>query len=338
MIASVKHKFTQYNERRKRLNLVKDISKNIFTIQSCRLSRKKPVVLCLFKNGEYFLKSFLEHYLKLGFIDFVFIDNCSSDNSLNILKAYDVTVLQSELPYSKYKWAFKQYLVHEFGESIWSLYVDVDELWEYPGLDKISLNEFFNYLDTNGYNASMSMMLDMFADTPICELNKVSIKGLKNAYPFYDNSSLQITKYHKAYNITNHKDTNRFAKGVHKQFFDVDNIYLSKIPLIKWNPSISVHETSHESTFVNIADVSCILLHYKFVKGFEKKIAIILKENNYWNSSAVYSKYANVIKENPELNLKTESAKLYKNPEQLESEKVVWIGDAYKKIMNSKKS
>ena len=46
---------------------------------------------------------------------FVFIDNCSEDDSLEQLKNNDVTIIQSKLPYSKYKWAFKQFLVHDFG-------------------------------------------------------------------------------------------------------------------------------------------------------------------------------------------------------------------------------
>lgn len=336
MIASIKHKFNRYNERRKRMKLVKNIRKSVNVLNKGKLSGDKPIVLCLYKDGEYFIESFMEHYLNLGFEEFVFIDNCSKDDSIDLLKNYDVTIVQSKLPYSKYKWAFKQFLVHDFGVNVWSLYVDIDELWEYPGLEKISLEEYFEYLNHNNYNAAAAMMLDMFADIPLKDLDSLENDDLKKIYPYFDNTSLKIIPYKKAYNTTNHKETNRFSEGVHKQFFGVDSIYLSKIPLIKWDPSISVHETSHESTFVNIADVSGLLLHYKFVKGFEKKIAKILEENNYWNSSAVYAKYAKIMAKNPSLNLKTKSSTFYKNPEQLEREKIVWIGEEYRKLMKSK--
>ena len=70
-------------------------------------------------------------------------------------------------------------------------------------------------------------------------------------------------------------------------------------------------------------------------KGFEKKIETILASNNYWNSSAIYKKFAKVLADQPELNLKTDSAKLYEKTEQLEEDGSVWISDDYKNLMAS---
>ena len=333
MISSLKNRYSNFKEKRSRLKLVNDIRKSFQVIQKSNISTNEPVVLCLFKNGDYFVKSFMDHYKSLGFQNFVFIDNCSDDDSLRLLENENVTILQSELPYSKYKWAFKQFLVHEFGENKWSLYVDIDELWEYPGISKVSLPQFFNYLDNNNYDAVMSYMLDVFADIPLRKMNEISSNDLKATYKYYDNSHLNLSQYSKAYNRVNHEGSVHHKGGVNDKFFGVDIIYLSKIPLVKWNPNISVHETSHTSTFVNIADVSSVLLHYKFVKGFEKKIEKILSSNNYWNASAIYAKFANVLEKNPDLNLKTEEAILYENPEMLESDGSVWISNEYKALM-----
>ena len=70
--------------------------------------------------------------MALGFQKFVFIDNGSDDGSISLLKKHNVTILECKLPYITYKWAFKQFLVKKFGRNIWSLYVDIDELWDYP--------------------------------------------------------------------------------------------------------------------------------------------------------------------------------------------------------------
>ena len=58
--------------------------------------------------------------------------------------------------------AMKQFLVHVCGRGCWTLYVDVDELWLYPGCNTIDLSRFINYLDRAGYNAWQAHMLDMF--------------------------------------------------------------------------------------------------------------------------------------------------------------------------------
>ena len=235
------------------------------------------------------------------------VDNHSTDDTVNKLKEHNVTILRSTLPYRIYKWAFKQFLVHEYGENRWSLYVDIDELWEYPSQDQLSLDKYFQYLDQHSYNAVMSIMLDLFADIPLKDLHSLKNRALKDTYTFYDNSALNISPYRKAYNMVNHPGTAHFRGGIHDLIFGIDVIYLSKIPLIKWNKTISVHETSHTSTNVNIADVSTVLLHYKFVYGFYEKIQLAIEENSYWNANKIYRQYLNVIKENININLRSKT-------------------------------
>ena len=53
--------------------------------------------------------------------------------------------------------------------------------------------------------------------------------------------------------------------------------------------------------------------------------------NDYWNANKIYRQYLNVIKENININLRSNSSKLYNNPNQLEDEKAVWISNQYKK-------
>jgi hypothetical protein len=237
-----------------------------------------PVVVCLLQNGEFFVDDFMKHYLELGFKHFVFIDNCSSDDTIAKLQQYEVTILSCDLPYKEYKYYYKQYLVKQYAKNRWSLYVDIDELWEYPFQEKLELSAFLQYLDENNFNAVMSVMVDMFANLPLKSLADVKHFPLREAYPFFDNSCMQITPYKKAYNTVSNPDTSHFRGGIHQQVFGVKNIYLSKMPLIKWDESIEVHETSHTSTHVTIADVSTVLLHYKFVFGFYDKIKRVLND------------------------------------------------------------
>ncbi len=56
----------------------------------------------------------------------------------------------------------------------------------------------------------------------------------------------------------------------------------------------------------------------------------ILDDNNYWNANDIYSKYSNVLRTNPSINLKTDTAKIYDKPEQLINEKAMWLSNDYK--------
>ena len=329
MIKRLRNRFKKHIESQRKFALCKDIKNNITIIKKCKTIKGEPFVICLLKNGNHFIPSFLNHYTSIGFNNFIFLDNNSDDKSVELLKKHNVTILQSELPYSKYKWAFKQFLVYYCGEDVWTLYVDIDEFWEFPFQNKSNLKYFLEYLDRNNFNAVMSYMLDLFADLPLKDLENLKKNDLKDTFKYYDNTFLKIKPYTKAYNTTNHPDTSHFSGGIHAKSFGIDTIYLSKIPLIKWNKSISVHETSHTSTFINIADVSTVLLHYKFVSGFYKKMKSIIDDNNYWNGNEIYSKYLEVLKKNPTINLKTDSSKIYNNPEQLVEEKAMWISDKY---------
>lgn len=339
MINRIRHKIHQIQKKSKLDRAYRKIDKKKEIVQSAVIpDDDSPVVICLLKNGVFFVRDFMDHYLRLGFQHFVFVDNSSTDETINELQKHEVTILSCDLPYKDYKYYYKQYLVKTFAKNRWSLYVDIDELWEYPCQDKVKLSAFFEYLDQRGFNAVMSVMVDMFADLPLKDLSTMKEKKLRDAYPYYDNSSMQITPYRKAYNNINHANTNHFHGGIHYQLFDIENIYLSKMPLIKWNKSIEVHETSHTSTHVNIADVSTVLLHYKFVYGFYEKIQRVLSEKNYWNASETYMKYLKYIESHPNLNLKQSTAKKYVFAEDLEIEQTIWISEDYKNLANKIKT
>lgn len=334
MISRIKNKLERIQHKRSLESAYRKIKASSTMVQEHEiLNNDSPVVLCLLRNGEYFIDDFMAHYLALGFTNFVFIDNKSDDQTVSKLKEYKVNILSCDLPYKNFKYFYKQYLVKKFAENRWSLYVDIDELWEYPYQNQIPLTKFLAYLDKHNYNAVMSVMVDMFADLPLKNLQTLQEKPLKQAYPFFDNSHMKITPYQKAYNTINHPKTSHFRGGIHDQIFDIKNIYLSKMPLIKWNESIDVHETSHTSTHVNIADVSTVLLHYKFVYGFYEKIQRVLKEKNYWNASETYQKYLDHIQKNPDLNIHQATAKKYISAENLENEGTVWMSDAFKEFV-----
>src|SRR5919112_882170 len=75
------------------------------------------VVVCLVRDGRPYVKSFVEHYLSMGVKHIFFLDNGSTDGTVEALKGYEnVTVLRTALPYKEYEYSLKQYLVARFGK------------------------------------------------------------------------------------------------------------------------------------------------------------------------------------------------------------------------------
>src|SRR5215204_686752 len=91
------------------------------------------IVVCVVRNGRPYIKSFIDHYLYLGVKHIVFLDNGSEDGTTDVAVAQGqerVSVIQTKLPFKKYEFVMKQYLISRFGKGRWSLYVDIDELFD----------------------------------------------------------------------------------------------------------------------------------------------------------------------------------------------------------------
>src|SRR5215213_3034146 len=151
------------------------------------------VVVCLVRDGRPYVKSFVEHYLSLGAKHLFFLDNGSTDGTVEALKEYDnVTVLRTTLPYKRYEFAMKQYLIERFGRGRWSLCVDIDELFDYPYSDVVGLGSLLRYLNERSYTAVAAQMLDMFPEEPLSGSGAGNFpdEPLKERHRFYDVSDI----------------------------------------------------------------------------------------------------------------------------------------------------
>src|SRR5918993_3120110 len=84
------------------------------------------VVVCLVRDGRPYVKSYVEHYISLGVKHIFFLDNGSTDSTVEALKNYDnVTVLRTTLPYKRYEYSLKRYLIARFGRDRWCLCADI---------------------------------------------------------------------------------------------------------------------------------------------------------------------------------------------------------------------
>jgi hypothetical protein len=276
------------------------------------------IVTCLVKNGEFFINSFIEHYFSLGVKHIILLDNGSDDNTITIAKKYNnVTILNTKLLYKKYKWKLKRYLVENFSQNRWNLCADIDEFFDYPYSDKINLSTFLQYLNIHKYTSVVAQMLDMFSDNPMSKL-KPTDNSLGAKYPYYDISKLEAVPGKYGFEVQNPK-IKVFTGGIHKTIFGIDDdtLSLTKEPLLFINKNIkTTFVDAHHHLGTKIADITGVLYHYRFVKGFHKKMQHMIDAGGYWDHFN-YKIYKKTLTQNPNVNLKRETAKKLNNVNEL---------------------
>jgi len=273
------------------------------------------VVVCLVRDGRPYVKSFVEHYLSLGAKHIFFLDNGSTDGTVEALKGYDtVSVLRSTLPFKRYQIHMRQYLVERFGRGRWCLCVDIDELFDYPYSDVVSLSSLLSYLNNNSYTAVIAQMLDMFPEEPLSEAASEDDDSLKERHRFYDISNIRRTSVEERSPLRNNTyesdGIEAFFGGIRETIFGFTP-YLTKHPLVLIDDRTKpVDGTLHWVDNARVADVTCVLFHYKFLdEYFHKQVARAVREKSYFKNSKEYTNYLKVLEKTPNLLVKGESAR-----------------------------
>src|SRR5215217_1840961 len=277
------------------------------------------VVVCLVRDGRPYVKSFVEHYRSLGAKHLFFLDNGSTDGIVEALNNYNnVTVLQTMLPYKEYKHLMKQYLMGRFGKKDrWCLCVDIDELFDYPYSDVVALDSFLGYLSSNSYTAVAAQILDMLSEESLSgREGTLEDEPLKERHRFYDISNIsrrsikELPHRDKRNNTLESDEIEIFRDGIRSAIFS-DRPLLTKFPLVFTDGRIKPFDrSSHWVDNAKIADISCVLFHYKFLDGhFYKQAIQAVREGQYHNNSARYKRYLEVLDKNSTLKMKQESAR-----------------------------
>src|SRR5215218_10358295 len=297
------------------------------------------VVVCLVRDGRPYVKSFVEHYRSLGAKHLFFLDNGSTDGTVEALNNYNnVTVLQTMLPYKEYKHLMKQYLMGRFGKKDrWCLCVDIDELFDYPYSDVVALDSFLGYLSSNSYTAVAAQILDMLSEESLSgREGNLEDEPLKERHRFYDISNIsrrsikELPHRDKRNNTLESDEIEIFRDGIRSAIFS-DRPLLTKFPLVFTDGRIKPFDRSaHWVANAKIADISCVLLHYKFLDGyFQKQAAQAVREGQYHNNSTRYKRYLEALDKNPALKMKQETARELKGVNDLVENGFLVVSEEY---------
>ena len=295
------------------------------------------VVLCLVRDGEAHLPHFLEHHFRLGARFVVILDNGSVDNTPAIAREFDrVTLLRCGLPYREYQYEFRRFLVSRFGSDGWSLVLDVDERFDYPLSDRISLEQLLTYLNGNRYTAVPAQMLDLFPGGPLSTW-PLGGWGLVQSCHWYDISSV-FAFWPPLENLTNRypDPPPRYLKGgIRKTVFGLEPT-LTKYPLLR--PSRGAQPVTFSSHFcqrARVADISCLLAHYKFDSSFKQRCLRAIQERNYYDNSREYRAYLRLLESESDLTLKRATARRFQGADELLDIGFLTVSDDFRAFVSA---
>lgn len=270
------------------------------------------VVLCIGRDAEPWITTFVEHHLALGAKHIFYLDNGSRDDTIARAIRHDgVSVFSTDLAFSRYEVGMRRWITRTFGRNRWSLYCDADELFDYPCSDRLALADLLRYLRHHGYKALTAQMLDLFSDKPFSQLERSSDESIRDTYRFYDLTDLVPT--HEVYWIRDGQLENRdiacLFGGIRKRFFGDDCLLLTKHPLVYADDSVGVYTyDGHFMTGARVADISAVLLHYKYVATLPARVRQTVAEAWHNKSAALYGGLSDGLAADPDLCLRLDTA------------------------------
>jgi glycosyltransferase involved in cell wall biosynthesis len=290
--------------------------RHVYGKTSLNYSQDELVVICVVRNGCIYVNSFIKYYFRLGVKHIVFIDNGSTDNTIEIASKYsNVTILKTDLPYSKYENVMKNYLARRFSRGRWNLCADIDEFFDWPFSQIVSAGSILRYLNARRYTAVVAQVLDLFSDLPMSEVRDDPEQDVTKNYKYYDISNISKSTY--GFSRLSYNDVKMHHGGIRKTIFGSNN-GLTKAPLVFVGRRIQLFKEWHHAENAYIADFTCVLLHYPFTSLFYDKVRDAAATKRYgYVTSDEYDLYWARLSREPRLSLRLDTSREYSGLEPL---------------------
>jgi hypothetical protein len=145
------------------------------------------------RNESLRLPAVLDHHRRMGVDRFFIVDNASDDGTLDLLLAQsDVHLFSTEAPFRTRKAHWRRALVDEFFRDRWGLHLDADELFLFPGMERMDLHGFCAFLDAEGAAGIFAPLVDMYGAESIDQAPYRPGESLVERYPFFDRGGYHL--------------------------------------------------------------------------------------------------------------------------------------------------
>lgn len=261
------------------------------------LEQPISVVACI-RNEMTILPQFLDHYRRLGVASFLFSDNCSTDGSASYLAEQpDVVLFSCDTAYreSNFGVAWQQALLSSFRCGRWSIVADADEFLVPPGADGRLIADFLAEVDSEGANAVLGLLLDMYpaGDLSTCDLSKGSPFQLAS---YTDQVPLQPVWFHGPYSNSPawiSSVRHRLAPNSSPSDFTAQ-----KVCVLKYAPWMQLSAGLHYVGDCQISETPAVLCHFKYHAKFHAKVIEEVQRKQHFGGASEYIKYLDAMNAN----------------------------------------
>ena len=311
---------------------------HLYGPRKLRLAANEAIVTCVVRNGEFYIEQFIQHYTQMGFRHIFFLDNGSSDQTIAIARKYsNVTVYESSLPIDAYQLFLKKYLARNAAEGGWCLDADIDEFFDYPMSDAVTLGEFLHYLNSSGYSAVLAQMLDMFPEKLVSDLTGKGGEDIKANYQYYDVSDIRKTSYRESDLSAKFANANQLSSkraelywgGIRKTLYGNDCL-LTKHSLFSIGKRVEPFTHVHFVNNARLADLSCVILHYKLTSSALS--ATLQNKERFSTNSKSYGDFIEFLTAKPGYQFRKDTAVKWQSVNDLVKSGFLFSSDAYQEF------
>ena len=300
------------------------------------------ILLCVIWNELLLLPFFIDHYKKLGVTHFVFIDNNSSDGTVDYLMTRDdlnieVYVDGSSYADAKFGIDWVNSILNNLLQDKWCLVVDIDEILLLK--DGMLLPQLVSSMEDTNSNIAQTVLVDFyppsfnqsrfeegssffarsncfhkFTENTICASiapdRSLDVKGgvrhvITNGSKRPSSSSVCLSK--KSFFKYDFYKTHQLSVGMHW--------ILPKDFTCWWPPERAYRGWSETNQFLKFFKDVFVIAHFKYIKpNILDVFQIRIDRNQDWNNSSEYKTYVNSATQSF---LDSELSLVYENNSQL---------------------
>ena len=264
-----------YNPKAEDMANSVNITSRYFGARDIQIGPDEIVVVSCLRNEIQRLPHFLHYYRSLGVNRFLIVDNNSTDGSGEYLRRQpDVESFSTPASYrgSCAGRLWLQELAETYAMDRWVVTADVDELLVFPGVEALDLHDLCDYLEQHEYAGLFTVMLDMYSDRPLAQTVYTPGTDFLETCPFFEPDTYQFvaTAMPPFLGVHGGPRGRLFASQGNKGGGPV----MKKVPLVKWHPGFSYVFSTHSHRYLRLADITGLLLHFKFFSSFGEFAAL----------------------------------------------------------------
>jgi hypothetical protein len=281
------------------------------------------------RNEMLRLPSTLRHHRSLGVHRFFVLDNGSTDGTLDFLAGEpDVHLFSTTESYaqSRYGVSWTNELLDKFGTGHWTITIDADEQFVYPHYEEIGLPDFCRHLDDTGAEAVCCLLLDMYSDVSVDVTHHAQDAPLLGTCRYFDVAPYRLVRCNDAPYFQIHG-------GLRERIFR--HIQTRFHAPTKWSPGRKFLCSTHTITPVKIAPIMAVLLHFKFLSDFHKRVEIEVARGEHYEDAREYRAYWQMIRQGGQVKLLSDQSAKFENSAQLVKLGLTTTSQPYEDLVKS---